>query len=87
MTELHVRSESAKRKNDLGKRVQMVPTLLGILILASALATFSLGDNEIRAQIMIFINSESYLTENKIREQEGTDVHIFLQSSLKIVAG
>lgn len=54
----------------------MVPTLLGISILASALATFSLRGNETSAQIVIFVNSESYLTENKIWKQEGT-MYIF----------
>lgn len=66
-------------ETDLGKLVQMVPTLSGILILASALATFNLrGPSETRAQIIIFINSESYLTENKMEEPERTSVCILL---------
>lgn len=57
----------------------MVRTLLGILMLASALATFNLrGPSETQAQIMIFINSESYLIENKIQEYEYSTVRILL---------
>lgn len=53
--------------------------LLRILILASALATFNLGGpNETHAQIIIFINSESYLTENKMEEPEYTSVCVLL---------
>lgn len=43
--------------------------------------------NERHIQIMIFLNSESYLTEDKIQELEGTSIHMLLQASLKVITG
>lgn len=49
-----------KKETSVGKLVQMVLMLLGILTLVSALATFDLkGPIEAHAEVMIFINSES----------------------------
>lgn len=41
--------------------------------------------NERHMQIMIFLNSESYLTEDKIEQLECTSIRMLLQASLEIV--
>lgn len=74
----HVYTE-CKKETDLGKLVPEVPTLLGSLRsrVVSAQAEVQIP-NEKHREILIFVDLESYLIENKIQKHECTSTHFVI---------